>query len=443
MSYSNESFEAFQKKLRQEIGQDSPLWDLRDCLFAEAFYGKSGKHRSLFSFPGGWVLLLFFLWLKQRRNFSLGLIPTCAEGASHFYFPSDRSNHIGRLLPMLENALAKGETCIAWFSAGPTSEFNGPPPELRSFFHDVTGAWTSHLKISDFREAARLGRILKCCLGEQINQSQTRAACASLVQFFAWRRFWTGIFRKKPANFVSTFEKGPIIKAASTTARAREVEPRRHGIHGLRPASLQANRATEHWSMTPGDQRFLSTRVPDYCQVTVKENPEAHDLAREIGVLDFSTSSIKLPLHFLVLGPGANASYTKEMRLADLAVIKQLQDEFGTQIRFRFRPHPSRFERFRCELLEAKIMVKDFQLRPLYEDLKWSHVVGSATSSLMLDWVHTGRKIFWIQAELRSICAVDELVEDGIGIHLDCRHGPSRLRQAIPLLKANNPSLNL
>ncbi len=53
--YSNESFERFQKRLKSDVGGDSPRWQLRDALFAEAYYGKSWQLAFFIHCPGdGW-----------------------------------------------------------------------------------------------------------------------------------------------------------------------------------------------------------------------------------------------------------------------------------------------------------------------------------------------------------------------------------------------------
>jgi hypothetical protein len=70
----------------------------------------------------------------------------------------------------------------------------------------------------------------------------------------------------------------------------------------------------------------------------------------------------------------------------------------------------------------------------LYDDLKWAQAVCSATSSLLLDWQETGRALFWVQAELRNISGVNELVEDGIGIHLSITNCVEQIKKSFPQL---------
>jgi hypothetical protein len=424
MDYSNESFERFQQAISEAHGNDSLLWRLRDALFAEAFYGKANRLRKLFRFPGGWLLVLLALYLRERRG-SYAAYPNSPPDACHYLFPSPRNNHMRRLLPMLESETGAGEACVAWYGVPGIPEL--APESLRDSFHSVAGAWTRHIRFPDFQEASRLTRELEAILPEDLDAPKLAAIRVYLVQFLAWRRFWLERLGSRPSKIISTFEKAPRVKAFFHAAWELGVPVRIHWVHGLRHASIQSTLATELWCMTPGDVRFFKDRVPVFCTPSVRKNPEAAELSAAIGVLDPASLRQGDPIHFLFLGPGLEASYTKEMRMADLAVIRKIQREFSDRIAWRFRPHPSAIERFRDELTHAGIDIQDFSTRHLHEDLKWSHAAGSAWSSLLLDISETGRPIFWVQAEIRSLGAVDELIADGIGTHLDLLSASEKL----------------
>ncbi len=433
MDYSNDSFERFQKMLGMAAGEASLIWHLRDGLFAAAFYGSKRRIDSMNRLPGGWLLSLGYQALKER-NAPRQPSQNTAPNASHFLFLSTRNNHTRRLIPMLEDCLEADKPCMAWSAMPGIREL--PPANLRDRFHDIQGMWTRHLTLSDLRRAASLAREVRGILKQELNRRQYAAICQYLVQFLAWRRFWRSTFTNhKPTSVISTFEKAPRVKSFFYAAWEMGVPERIHWIHGLRHASIQATLATELWCMTPGDVRFFKKRVPDACTPIVKDNPEAVELVEHVGVLDLDTIKAGTPLHFLFLGPGLDASYTREMRMSDLAIIRQMQETFGERISWRFRPHPSAKDRFKCELNESGIVVNDFSTRHLHDDLKWAHAVSSSWSSLLLDVRATGRPIFWIQSEIRSLGAVDELIEDGIGVHLDAAVGVERLAKAFPALE--------
>lgn len=434
MNYSNESFEKFQQTISEKHGKESLLWRIRDALFAEAFYGKSNRLRKLFHIPGGWLLVLLVLFLREQRN-SSPTVPETQPKDLHFLFPSPRNNHMGRLMPLLKSELAAGKTCIAYYED--SSIPNLIPDPLRPYFHSLAGTWTKHVRIKDIRESRRLSRQLKTSLKTDLDETKCAALCVYLVQFFAWRRFWLARLGNHPSKIVSTFEKAPKIKAFFHAAWEHDVPHRVHWIHGLRHSSIQATLSTDLWCMTPGDVRFFENRVPSYCTPSVKQNPEAKELANAIGILDPIALRERKLMHFLFLGPGLEASYDKDMRMADLAVINKIQHEFSDRISWRFRPHPSASERFQTELTEAGIEIQDFSSRHLHDDLKWSHAVGSSWSSLLLDIHETGRPIFWVQAEIRTLGAVDELIADGIGIHLDAKCGILRMKKALKYLQAD------
>lgn len=415
MDYSNESFERFQQAISKAHGNDSLHWSLRDALFAEAFYGKANRLRKLFRFPGGWLVALLAQYVRERRG-AESAYPESPPDACHYLFLSTRNNHTRRLMPLLESEMGEGRACVAWYGVPGIPEL--APASLQPVLHSVAGAWTRHIRFPDIQEASRLTRELEAILPEDLDAPKLAAIRVYLVQFMAWRRFWLERLQNRPSKIISTFEKAPRVKAFFHAAWELGIPDRIHWVHGLRHASIQATLASELWCMTPGDVRFFKERVPNFCTPRVRKNPEAAELAAAIGVLDPASLRQDEPIHFLFLGPGLEASYAKEMRMADLAVISKIQHDLGDRISWRFRPHPSASDRFRAELTAAGIEVQDFSTRHLHDDLKWSHAVGSSWSSLLLDIRETGRHIFWVQAEIRTLGAVDELIADGIGIHL-------------------------
>ena len=416
MDYSNENFETFQTTLREHVTEDSLIWQLRDALFSEAFYGRSRWLDRMNHLPGGWLVSLYAQFLQARHTSKANQPPAPEPGQCHFLFLSARNNHTRRLYPMLRDQLADGNS-RAWFTVkGVLNTIDSDDcPQL----YYIACEWSRHFLCEDVFTATKLTRKLGEIFPQYLPKTSLARIRIYFIQFLAWRRFWITALGENPRMVVSTFEKSAYVKAFFHAARQLQVPRRIHWVHGLRHASIQATLATELWCMTPGDVRYFQPRVPDFCTVSVKRNPETDELVRDVGVLTPADFAGLEQIHFLFLGPGTEASYTREMRMADLAIIRKAQQELGDRIAWRFRPHPSAADRFRLELVEAGITVEEFTTGPLNEDLKWAHAVGSSWSSLLLDIRETGRPIFWVQAEIRNLGAVDELIADGIGIHID------------------------
>ena len=420
MEYTNENFEKFQQSIARSFDEGSLLWLLRDAIFVEAFYGKHSQKDIHTHLPYGDFFAYKYLQFQARKADSVSDTIDLTQNASHFLFVSSRNNHINRLIPLLQEAQQTGQNCIAWVSD--PSVIDMIPSELKFCIREITHCWTKYTKKKDLVLARKLSADLTRALPRQFTRRQRKDITVYLVQFFAWERFWKEAFQSAPTSLATTFEKSAIAKAFFYAGYKENVSTRIHWLHGLRHASLQATLSTKLWCMTPGDVRFFEDRVPDFCTPSVKQNPEAQELATAIGVLDPSSLCVDDPIHFLFLGPGLESSYNREMRMADLSIIRKIQQKARSNISWRFRPHPSATERFRSELNEANIDIQDFSTRHLHDDLKWAHAVGSSWSSLLLDIRETGRPIFWVQAEIRSLGAVNELIEDGIGFHLTCEN---------------------
>lgn len=415
MNYSNQKFEEFQQRLEFCRKDAELLWEVRDALFMCAFYGHKKRQDIIHLIPGGWLLLFGYNYLRDRkkaRGHDEGLFP---KARRHFLILSRRNNHTGRMNFLLRKE-RQSSNWIAWCTEPQLAD--GVKSIDQERLHSIECVWCRHFTVRHIFDAVKLVGLLKRVFSDEINSAQWGSIRAYLIRFFAWRDFWENRITKETESVITTYEKSEVAKAMFYVAKEKKVSQRIHWIHGLRHASLQSTLSTELWCMTPGDVRFFKKRVPNFCTPRVKKNPEALELAETIGVLDPTTIDNQMPINFLFLGPGLETSYTKEMRMADLAVIRKIQLELGSDISFRFRPHPSAVERFRSELDEASIEIEDFSSRHLHDDLRWAHAVGSSWSSLLLDIQETGRVIFWVQAEIRSLGAVDELIADGIGIHI-------------------------
>jgi hypothetical protein len=353
MTYSNEDFEAFQERLLESTSGSGLLWELRDALFTEAFYGKPRNSNPLLILPGVWRLKLQHERLLHRK--ATPATPT--HGAIHVMFLSARNNHVQRLIPTMCSDQSDADF-QGWIIEPRVLGMLPKPFAVQS--RVIAGAWTKHSHSCDYRNAHIFARDLADSLPGTFDGHKIAVVCAYMVRFFGWQRFWQMAFSENtPQSVITTYEKAEHAKAMLYVAKQLGVPHRIHWIHGLRHASLQASLATELWCMTPGDVRFFRSRVPSYCTPIVKENPEATALAQSIGVLDSALVPALNPVHFLFLGPGKEKSYPKDMRMADLAVIHKLQQYFGSKIQWRFRPHPSATDRFQSELAEAGINASD------------------------------------------------------------------------------------
>lgn len=327
--------------------------------------------------------------------------------------PSNRSNHIGRLVPYIkENPATYGVFTTTRLS------IKFEKKHQVNWIYDSTGQCLIEIKLLHFYKAKKeLSEITKK-IPIDFTRKQKLLIFLYLSEFHVWVELWNKwLLASRPKQIITTFECSSSAKALFYVARQLGIPSRIHWYGGMRHAVLQSTLATDLWCQTKNDAEYFKRKVPIECNVEVKENPETQRLAKEIGILN-SNAPVPVPMNFLFLGPGANPIYTKAMRIADLKVIKAIQDIFSDKIVWRMRPHPSRIDRFVGELKEAGVIANDISTRPLNDDLKWAHAVGTATSTLLLDLSKTGRHLFWVQARLRTISSVDEHVSNGIGKHL-------------------------
>ena len=413
MEYTNVNFEKFQELLETGIGRSHLLWELRDSIFCEAFYGRKQKLLLLCKLPLGQYLMLLVEWFRSlRQSKNIPLIECRAP--VQFLFCSARNNHINRLYPLFKEILAEQEVS-AWVSDGLV--FDKIDETHHTMFQSIEGRWATELKFNHFSAANKLCFELDAAVPNFFTRTDLRKIHTFLVMFHAWKEVWAKVFHHEMREVYCTFEKSPIVKAFFAAAKECGIPKRVHWIHGLRHSSIQSTYATELWCMTGGDVRFFKTRVPKYCTPIEKRNPETDLMVAAVGIKRPAKYKGAEPVHFLFLGPGLESSYTDEMRKKDMAVIQQAQSGLGNFVEWRFRPHPSAVDRFRDELKEAGVSADDFSSNSLEEDLVWSDAVGSSWSSLLLDIRETGRPIYWIQDEVRSVGGVDELIADGVGIH--------------------------
>lgn len=421
-NYSNESFESFQAKLAIAYHPDDLIWIARDGLFTQAFYDHEKNKNPIFNLPLSDVAYLVrnrFIKSNSKCIDQLEKVDTC------IIIPSSRSNHLGRLLPYMNDKTVKYGVIT---TTNCKLDFNN---NQIIWEHDpCTGAAKKARPLHYYLARTQMSKFYDS-ISIDFTAKQKRFMTLYLCEFHVWVELWTELLKKCDAKqIVSTFECSASGKALFFSAKQLGIQSRIHWYGGMRHAILQSTLSTELWCQTQSDVRYFEKKVPEYCKVSVKKNPECQRIADNIGVLD-RTQPLEPPLRFLFLGPGANPLYTKDMRLNDLKTLKHIQTFFGDKIVWRMRPHPSRIERFVSELHEVGIVADDISTRDLYEDLKWAHAVGTGTSSLLLDLIDSGRYLFWIQAELRNISSVNEHVSDGIGVHLDLSNAKQELNKIL------------
>lgn len=376
--------------------------------------------------PGGSILSLIkhkALMKQNKVNSSLDKVKTCVV------IPSMRSNHIGRLIPFMED----NPSHYGVFTTTP-SKLDFSKNDKVQWSHDITGAWTKKLRPTHYLKSKKIISDISLNVPVDLNATQKYMLSMYVCQFFAWLEVWNELLSNcKPDRIITTFECSSSAKALFVSASELEIPSRIHWYGGMRHAMLQSTLSTELWCQTLSDARYYQNKIPSQCKALFMENPERVKLGNDLGIINRDQIH-EGPLRFLFLGPGSNPVYTKSMRMADLSVIKSVQNAFGNKIVWRFRPHPGKVQRFHDELSEAEVTSDDFSTRPLNDDLKWAHAIGTATSTLLLDLVKTDRKLFWIQYNLRSISSVDEHLADGIGIHLDYDACVHKLSQIYPHL---------
>mgnify|MGYP000937766134 FL=1 len=221
-----------------------------------------------------------------------------------------------------------------------------------------------------------------------------------------------------------------MAKAMLHVAKQMGVPNRIHWAHGLRHASLQSTLASELWCIIESDVDYYRPILPEGCKPVYKQSPEAIELIQGIGILGEDELQSLPTVNFLFLGNGFDSAYTSDLSRADMAVIRTAMAGLGTQVCWRFRPHPGNIPRFREDLTALGMDQVDISTNSLRDDLQWAHAAGSPFSSVLVDMKQTGRKIFWVQEKIRPLYGVDELIREGYGIHVDSSSVVSRIREA-------------
>jgi len=192
-----------------------------------------------------------------------------------------------------------------------------------------------------------------------------------------------------------------------------------HILHGMLHPSLAPTFATEMWCMTDKEASTANEFLPATCAAKCMISAESLRLRDAAGVLDKKERITISKPRILVLGTSTDPTYSIDMRIEDLCVVKSLIQSTQQSCEWRFRPHPGAIEPYREELGLAGVPVGDFSLRRLDEDLRWSHVIITPFSSVGVDAHNLGRIVFWNQAGRRNLFDIDALISDGIGTRMD------------------------
>jgi len=443
LDFSGESFERFQALLRGHCHPESWLWILRDGIFSTITHDPLTLKRvirtkdALLLLPGGWVV-----WLLLHKIFALlgkiSPLPQPSGSTHHLLFLSARSNHIKRVLPLLRD-FSEHASCTGW--ANQEKILSLIDENLKSQMRLAENSWGRTIRVSDLWTAASCGNELNRLIPRAMTPWLQRGKVRIYVAIFlAWRRFWNEQFQIRPEFVLTTYEKDPMAKAMLHVALEAGVPTRIHWAHGLRHASLQSTLATELWCLIEPDVNYYRALLPKNCEPIYKQSPEALELIRDIGILDENDLRGLECIHFLFLGNGFDASYTSDLSRADFKVIQTAMAGLGSQVRWRFRPHPGNIPSFRQDLAALGMEDVEVSTNPLRDDLQWAHAAGSPFSSVLVDMKQTGRKIFWVQEKIRPLYGVDELIREGYGIHIDSMTAVSRIREAFGIGNELPPS---
>ena len=431
--FSNESFEAFEARLHAAgIGGDSLGWKLREMVFSALYHDPLTWQRvcagrnALYAIPGGWIAWLYSHHISQRVS-KRHVFPPPAD--HHFLCLSARSNHIQRIAPEASARAAQG-SCRIWAANAKTAK------ALRD-------AGASHVSTIDLPWAAYLdpdsiaiARNETAAVIHSLPPVDRLAASKLAISFAIYHaalRFWREALRGQPKSVLTTYEKDPVSKAMLAVAEEIGVPERVHWTHGLRHSSQRATIANRLWCLTAADARHFQPKVPPGCLATHRPSPESIHWLNTIGPLPPETLRNPATVHFLFLGSGFEPDCTNEMSLADLRVIAAARHALGSRVQWRFRPHPGNIQRLSDNLSKLGMHDIDFSTRALAEDLAWSHAVGASFSSVAVDIEPTGRPVFWVQAEIRSLYSVDQMIADGFGTHLDAATADAKIRETFHL----------
>jgi len=433
MDFLNSSFDRFQDQISRSYAKESLLWELRDGLFSTLTHDQAtirktfARREMLLWLPFGWMLYLVSFGLMRFRNAPKKFPPPATHQVLCL---STRSNHMKRILPLLREFAAKG-SCVAWVV------HPGVPAlvdtRLRPHLADVAMGWIPCLRFEHILSANKEVTRLKHCLDESFPRLQWAKCRIYLAIYFACMAFWESKLSAETHVVATTYEKDPMAKAFLAVAKSKGVKQRIHWTHGLPHNSQQATFASELWCLTKPDVEYFQSVLPDGCRAIYRPSPEAVELAENTGVLSASDLATARPVHFLFLGGGLDATYSRTNNLEDLSVLKAAASELERSVRWRFRPHPGNRSAFLEDL--ASLSIKDVEIssQSLEEDIRWSHAVGTVYSSVAIDASSSGRPLFWVMDPIRSLYSVDRLIASGLGIHINQANAAEKIRSTFQL----------
>lgn len=431
--FSNESFEEFENLLRKaSIDESSLAWKLRDMTFSALYHDPPTWKRircsrnALFAIPGGWIAWLYSHHFSQRL---VKTRPTLRAFDHHFLCLSARSNHIQRIIPEATARSSCG-SCTIWATNSIAAE------SLRNLssahIQVVETPWADFLDPNCIEVAQRESRRILSAI-TPVSRLAASKLSVSLAIYQAALGFWRNSLTGQPKTVLTTYEKDPVAKAMLAVAGETGIAERIHWTHGLRHSSQRVTLANQLWCLKANDAHYFQSKVPHGCVACHRPSPESIQWLETIGRVPPETLRNPSAIRFLVLGSGFDPGYTREMSLADLGVIAKASKDLGDRVHWRFRPHPGNIQRFREDLAAVGLHEIDFSSRTLAEDLEWSDAVGSTFSSVAMDIEPTGRPIFWIHAEIRTLYSVDQMIREGYGIHIDSANAAKKIRETFQL----------
>ncbi len=405
MNYSDGNFERFSADLAGQVGASDLLWLTRDALFNSITYRSSSEQKVPLRNRFG-VLGYGLCWLlrERRERASVAPLAEVAEASLGFLFLEARDAHFMTLYPIFKEGGSDG---VAWLADDAIRERLTEASAVQS----VAGQWVHFVRLRDFFAIVRLTGKARRLVGAELGLEAQGRFAEYLIQFFAWKRFWSESLTDQCETVYTTTESAPIAKTLFAAAKERGIK-RVHWCHGLRHASWQVSLATELVCNTEGDVRYFSGRVPSECKVVCRPNPRVLEIAKEVGSPKAQLAEHQP--HLLFMSQGPESPYTPEMRLKDLRLLKLLVDERDALL--RVRPHPrENLGLLKEALLKAGVNNYELSCEGLIEDLRWSDVVSTSWSTGLLEAQACGRECIWVNASVDQFAIVQELLNEGVG----------------------------